>query len=623
MDRGTLLLLACLNVVAIAALFQRFGAGDLHDFGGVGSQVAEWFNSIGERVAPAAAAANTVQVLAKRALPTCESTPPSATRDFILFSQRVVLPNGGVGPAAVHVRGGIITEVQEGANLALLAADPSVHILDSVISPGVIDVHVHLNEPGRVEWEGIASGTSAAAAGGITTVVDMPLNSNPVTTSLEQLLIKQALARVSTGAGAAGCRGLGVREAGRYVTGQVSKWVGGVCCVMAAIPREPRAPVPQPFTFRSAAAHELQPGPAVCEDDPIGWAPISARLCVMCRSSPGVNVGHWAGLVPGNAADHALLESLLQHGALGFKAFMSPSGIDDFPNVAAADIAAALPLIKRKGAVLYVHAEVVSPLEHCEDADPTQFATFLGNRPASFEVAAVSLLIQLLDSDTTLAAPGFRLHIAHLAYAGCLPLIQAAQARHPITVETCPQYLNFHSEGVPDGSTLLACMPPIRDLENQELLLAAVADGRIDLVASDHSPAPGSMKQLDTGNFMKAWGGISGVQYLLPATWTPLRQHISLARLTELLSTAPAALAGLSDSKGKIAVGYDADLMVWDPDVLTDTSKESEQHKCKLSPYTGTQLYGKVLMTMVKGLVVFKHGEPLAHSVCGQLIQRP
>lgn len=223
-----------------------------------------------------------------------------------------------------------------------------------------------------------------------------------------------------------------------------------------------------------------------------------------------VNVGHWAGLTPDNAADHMALRELVQAGAMGFKSFMSPSGINDFPNVGAEHIAAALPFLKSAGVPFFVHAELVSDVpEH--EAPPTQYVKYMSSRPPKYERDAIELLIRLLDEDQTAAAPGFRLHIAHLADAGSLGMIKAAQQRgHPITVETCAHYLTFSAERIGDGQTQFKCAPPIRDEDNRKALVAAVVDGSIDLVSSDHSPAPASLKEIESGDFIKAWGGISG-----------------------------------------------------------------------------------------------------------------
>jgi allantoinase len=299
------------------------------------------------------------------------------------------------------------------------------------------------------------------------------------------------------------------------------------------------------------------------------------------------------------------------------------SGINDFENVAAKDIAAALPFLKAKGVPFYVHAELVHDVPAVEEGTETLYVSYLNTRPPSFEREAIKLLIKLLEEDMTSATPGFMVHIAHLADAGSLPLIKEAQAKGlPLTVETCAHYLTFSSASISKGNTLFKCAPPIRDEENRLALIAAVADGSISIVSSDHSPAPPSLKEIESGNFIKAWGGISGLQYLLPATWTSIRgSNGDLETLARVLSSGPAKLAGLQGRKGTIAVGMDADFVVWDPNQLADTSQEANRHKHKMSPYTGATLYGKVLATVVNGQVMSLFGN-VQYRNCGELIKR-
>ncbi|GAX85441.1 hypothetical protein CEUSTIGMA_g12857.t1, partial [Chlamydomonas eustigma] len=412
--RGLLPLVIGLNIAAVAVFYSRFAETDL------AAQVKTQIETVLESfINPNSINSKSVS---------CGLIP---VPEYILLSSRVVLPNG-IQPAAIHISGGKIIKV---SSSTAMHGPEVIDFKDSVIMPGVIDVHAHLNEPGREDWEGLTTGTAAAAAGGVTTLVDMPLNSFPVTTVRSRLEEKQMLA----------------------------------------------------------------------------------------EKKSLVNVAHWAGLTPDNAADHQVLADLVAAGALGFKSFMSPSGIDDFPNVGAADIAAALPFLKSAGVPYFVHAEFVTEVPLSEGL-PTSYETYLSSRPPKFEQDAIELLIKLLDEDNTTAAPGFVLHIAHLSDSGCLPLIKAAVDRGlPVSVETCAHYLSFSSHHIADGQTLFKCAPPIRDEPNRKALLSAVLDGRISVVTSDHSPAPPSLKQLDTGDFIKAWGGISGLQYLLPATWTALK----------------------------------------------------------------------------------------------------
>eukprot|EP00798_Chlamydomonas_sp_ICE-L_P018520 gene18520-25024_t len=464
--------------------------------------------------------------------------------EVTLISKRVVLP-GGVQPAAVTMKFGNIASIvgvryedQVAFNNETgekLDGDRVLNFQNAVISPGVIDVHAHLNEPGREEWEGVSTGTMAAVAGGITTVVDMPLNCDPTITTVTKLQNK---------------------------------------------------------------AQSVQ-------------------------KKLNVDFGMWAGLVPSNAGNPSYLDALLYGGALGFKAFMCPSGINDFEHVEEKDLKIALPFLKKRGAPLYVHAEEVAPVM-LDELDPTEYETYMKSRPPSFEQNAIKTLIRVLDEDETpISSPGFRVHIAHLADAGSLPLIQEAQQRgHPITVETCPHYLNFAAEDIAKGNTLMKCAPPIRGAANRDALRAAVASGAITIVGSDHSPAPAELKKVESGDFMSAWGGISGLQYLLPATWTALKDYgVDLLQLSQILSSEPAKLAGLGRVKGKIAVGYDADFVVWDPEQAANTTEAANQHKHKLSPYTDKDLKGKVLLTIVRGQFT-KLFDAMGKFNCGMVVTR-
>ncbi|GLC40179.1 hypothetical protein PLESTB_000259700 [Pleodorina starrii] len=507
-DKPVIGMIILVNAIAAGVLYQRFH--DLPQFQLLESKLLEVYH----------------RLLPPKTPDRCGALKWPA---YVLVSDRVVFPDG-VRPGAVYIEGSRIVEVSENVTV------DSPHVMNfkhAVISPGVIDVHIHLNEPGRVEWEGITNGTVAAAAGGVTTVVDMPLNSDPVTTDRTQLEAKKALAQAKA------------------------------------------------YT----------------------------------------NVGFWAGLVPANAANHSALEELVAGGALGFKSFMCNSGINDFAAVEAEHIAAALPFLKRRGVPFYVHAEVVTPVEADPSADPTRYTTYMATRPPKFEQDAIRLLVQLMDADSSPAAPGFSVHVAHLADAGALDIIREAQSRgHPLTVETCAHYLTFASEDIPDGATQFKCAPPLRDAANKQSLISAVASGAINLVSSDHSPAPPSLKETDSGDFLRAWGGISGVQYLLPATWTAVREAgVDLRGLARLLSEAPARLAGLGGRKGRLAPGYDADLVIWEPETRANTSVALNLHTHKLSPYTDTPLYGKVLATVVGGELTALFGN-VNKRPCGKLV---
>lgn len=316
---------------------------------------------------------------------------------------------------------------------------------------------------------------------------------------------------------------------------------------------------------------------------------------------------------------------MVRAGALGFKAFMIDSGVDSFGRVDADDLRAALPVIRDLNVPLLLHAELeVTPEKEDKESSPpaTSYAAWLEARPAAMELRAVETVIDLLKElpQATKSSPNFRVHVVHASSAAVVDLIN----RHrdlPITVETCPHYLMFASEDVPDEATEYKCAPAIRDRRNNDALVTAVRDGRVDGVASDHSPSPPSMK---TGDFLDSWGGISGIQYTLPAVWESLvaskaddandandandaddindikdRDIIAVHRA---LSDFPSRLLGVHHLKGRIADGYHADFVVWDPKAAYDAPCAQTQ---TLTPYASTTMRGRVLATVVRGKFVY------------------
>jgi allantoinase len=436
---------------------------------------------------------------------------------LVVRSERVVLADE-VRPAAIHVRDGRIVAVAGHAD-----RPAGVRLIDAgdlVLLPGLVDSHVHCNDPGRADWEGFDHATRAAAAGGVTTLIDMPLNSLPATTSVEGLEAK-----------------------------------------------------------RRAAAGRVH-----------------------------VDVGFWGGVVPGNAA---ALEPLARAGVRGFKCFLSPSGVPEFEHVSEADLRDALPILARLGLPLLVHAELPELLGDPRAArggflpDARRYSTWLASRPRASEHAAIELVTRLAREFRA------RVHIVHLASARALPAIRAAAASGvAITVETCPHYLTFAAEEIADGATAFKCAPPIRSRDDRDRLWKGLADGEIDLVATDHSPAPPSMKRLADGDFMQAWGGIASLQLGLMAVWTGAVAHgVDLKRLAGWLAEAPARLAGLRDRKGTLAEGMDADLVVWDPEAESTVDAAALYHRHPVTPYAGTRLRGAVRTTMLRGEIVFEDGE--------------
>jgi allantoinase len=447
----------------------------------------------------------------------------------VLRSTRVVTPEGERA-ASVAVRGGVITAVLPYDAPVPDGARPT-DLGDDVLLPGLVDTHVHINDPGRTEWEGFATATAAAAAGGVTTVVDMPLNSIPPTTTTDHLAVKRAAA-----------------------LGRVH-----------------------------------------------------------------IDTGFWGGAVPGNAED---LRPLHDAGVFGFKCFLLPSGVDEFPQLSQDELAAALAELTRFDGLLIVHAEDPRLIEDAPQQAGPKYADFLASRPPAAEDTAIAGLIALATRF------GARIHILHLSSASALPLIAAARAEGVrLTVETCPHFLTLSAEEVPDGATEFKCCPPIREAANQDALWQALADGTIDCVVSDHSPSTVELKARDTGDFAAAWGGISSLQLGLPAVWTEARRRgHGLADVARWMSAGPARLAGLDGVKGAIAPGHDADFAVLAPEETFTVDPARLHHRNPVTAYAGRTLHGVVRASYLRGERVVRDGELTAQAAkkpAGRLIERP
>jgi allantoinase len=427
-------------------------------------------------------------------------------------ARRVVLPDG-IRAAAVRTEDGLITAVTgyDDAPDGVTLAD------DEVLLPGLVDSHVHVNEPGRTEWEGFASATRAAAAGGVTTIVDMPLNSVPPTTSVAALHVKRETA----------------------------------------------------------------------------------------GTQAAVDVAFWGGAVPGNVGE---LRPLHEAGVVGVKCFLLDSGVPEFPPLDDDGLRAALRELATFDGLLVAHAEDAGVIATAPPPDGPSYPRFLASRPEEAEETAIGRLVAAAR-DT-----GARVHVVHLADAGALPLLRRARAEGVrISVETCPHYLTFAAEEIPDGATSFKCCPPIREAAHREALWAALTDGDIDCVVSDHSPCTPELKRLDVGDFGLAWGGIASLQVALPAVWTGARARgIGLDRVVRWMAEAPAALAGLP-GKGAIAVGKDADLVAFAPDERFTVGEL--RHRNPVTPYAGRSLTGVVRRTWLRG-------EPADDAPRGRLLRR-
>ncbi len=407
--------------------------------------------------------------------------------DLAIKCNRILTPEGEK-KGIVLIKGGTIIDVVESLDNT---DERVIDIQNKVLMPGVIDPHVHINEPGRTGWEGFNTATKAALAGGLTTLVDMPLNSFPATTTVKAFDEKL-----------------------------------------------------------SATKNQLH-----------------------------TNCGFWGGVIPGNEND---IEPLIKKGILGFKAFLTHSGIDEFPNVTENDLKKAMPLIAKYNLPLLVHCEFTNNRQLII-GNSRSYQNYLTSRPRNWEDDAIALMIRLCEQYNC------HVHIVHLSSSNSIDQIaKAKQKGLPLTVETGQHYLYFNAEEIKDGQTQFKCAPPIREQENNDKLWKALKEGIIDFVATDHSPSTPDLKELKSGDFTKAWGGIASLQFALPVLWTPAKKrNFSLYDLTQWLCENPAKLIGKSAIKGKIAKGYDADILVWDEKRSFPVTEDIIEHKHKTTPPSG------------------------------------
>ena len=423
--------------------------------------------------------------------------------DLVVRAGRAITPRGEES-VSVGVRDGRIAAVVPLAE-PLDAAEVLQLAPDEVLLPGLVDTHVHVNEPGRTEWEGFETATRAAAAGGVTTIVDMPLNSLPPTVDVAALETKK-------------------------------KAADGKCAV---------------------------------------------------------DVGFWGGAVPGNRAE---LRALHEAGVFGFKCFLLDSGVEEFPPLSAAELEVYLREVASFDGLMIVHAEDADEIERAPSGAGGRYADFLRSRPDDAESRAVATVLDAVRRT------GARTHVLHLSSAAALPALRAARAEGlPVTVETCPHYLSFEAESIAEGATQFKCCPPIRGAANREELWRALAAGDIDCVVSDHSPCTAELKRLDAGDFALAWGGVSSLQVGLPAVWTGARARgYTLADVVRWMAEGPARLAGLR-TKGRLAVGCDADFSVFAPEQAFVVDPTRLHHRNPVTPYAGRQLDGVVRRTWLRG----------------------
>jgi len=424
-------------------------------------------------------------------------------------SKRVITPEG-IKEAIIFIHGATIQQILP---YNAVVDCPVNDVDDRLVMPGVIDPHVHINEPGRTSWEGFNTATKAAIAGGVTSLVDMPLNSSPVTTTVRAF----------------------------------------------------------------------------------------DKKYIRAKQQLHANCGFWGGIIPGTINE---IEPLIEKGVLGFKAFLTHSGIDEFPNVTERDLRKAMPLIARHNLPLLVHCELSDETSKFRKQQPRSYPDYLASRPRKWEDDAIALMIKLCEEFNC------RTHIVHLSSSDSIQQIAEAKQRGiPLTVETAQHFLFFNAEDIKDGQTQFKCAPPIREKENNDRLWEALEAGIIDLVATDHSPAPPDFKKLQSGDFIKAWGGIASLQFALPALWTGAKKRSrSVLDITKWLCENPAKLIGKEHKKGKILPGYDADLIVWDEKKLFRVRESMIQHKHKTTPYFLKELCGVVEQTYIGGRKTYDSG---------------
>ena len=437
------------------------------------------------------------------------------TNRLLVRGATVVRPDGRTG-ADILTEDGVIVAVGRD-----LVAPPDTQEFDATglhALPGAVDTHVHFNEPGRADWEGLATGSRALVAGGGTTFGDMPLNNLPLTLDGPSFDEKAAIA--------------------------------------------------------SQVSH--------------------------------ADFALWGGLIPGNV--HALPE-LHARGAIAVKAFMSDSGLPEFPASDDYTLLRGMEVAASLGMIVAVHAESEAITRGLtavtREAGHRDAMAWAASRPVIAETEAIARAIHLAE------ATGVRLHVVHVSSGRGAVLIAEARARGvDVTSETCPHYLTFTDEDVARLGAIGKCAPPVRDAEERARLWAAVTSGTVDMVVSDHSPSPPSMK--DGDDFFAMWGGIAGVQTTLGTLLEEGPAHrLGLEAVVRLVAAAPAARFGLAPMKGAIAIGADADFALVDLRDRQVITEATLQYRHPQSPFVGRTVRGRVVRTILRGEVVAEEGAPV------------
>jgi allantoinase len=481
-------------------------------------------------------------------------SPNCANAESVHYSENIFYENKFISGYMRINQAGTIIEITPESRLVAesVATQNKLTFYDHgqyYVTPGLIDTHVHVSAIGGRGWEGYDSACQAAAAGGITTIVTMPLNSIPPTIDIPSL------------------------------NDEISE-----------------------ATSRSVNLY--------------------------------ADVGFWGGGVPSNVNDGSLSDFVKDQRVLGIKSFLSPlpptAGfeavtVDQLRTIARYAADANIPLL--------VHCELMT-LTEIQDlryaaeqkGDYQKYSNYLATRPSLFEKRAIKELI-----DIVLNTPNLHAHVVHLSDSESLDMINSAKQKaseigNKLTIETCPHYLKYDSETIKEGNTLLKCMPPIRNSSNREKLWKGLEDGTIDMLTSDHSPCLPEMRKLKSGNFLDAWGGISGLQFSLQVTWTEARNRgYSVEHIIKWWSEMPARLGGFWMSKGSLDIGKRADFVVWDPNSYAITDRSYHRHSG--SPYIGDKLFGQIRNTFLGGVEVFRYDEDYGSrhptgSGCGRILKR-
>ncbi|QMT02666.1 allantoinase AllB [Gordonia jinghuaiqii] len=434
---------------------------------------------------------------------TAVSDATDAPFDLVVRGEQT-LTTAGIVAREIGIRDGRVVAI-EPLGSGLVGTEVIELADDQVMIPGLVDTHVHVNEPGRTEWEGFDSATRAAAAGGVTTLIDMPLNSIPPTVNVDALAEKRAAAQGKT----------------------------------------------------------------------------------------HIDVGFWGGAIPGNEND---LRGLHDAGVFGFKCFLLHSGVDEFPHLTADEMEADMAKLAEFDSLMIVHAEDSRAIDNAPSPEGDEYGRFLASRPRGAENLAIAEVIERARWT------GVRAHVLHLSSSDALPMLASAKRDGvKITVETCPHYLTLLAEEVPNGATAFKCCPPIREAGNRELLWEGLLAGTIDCIVSDHSPSTVDLKDPENGDFGVAWGGVASLQLGLSLIWSEAKKRgIGLPQVIEWMASKPADLAGLP-TKGRLALGCDADFAIFEPESAQIVDVNRLHHKNPVSPYDGRALAGVVKGTWVRG----------------------